>query len=325
MTIGILLSNIGTPDAPTSTAVRKYLHEFLSDPRVVEIPAFLWKPILHGFILRFRPKHSAALYQKIWNERGSPLLANTVDIAKTLEERLSQQLNQPVVVAVGMRYGNPSIESALQQLCKQKVTRILVFPLYPQYSGTTTASTFDRVATILKKYRYVPEIRTIHNYAKDALYIKALTHSIQAHWEKNSKKYLLFSFHGIPKRNITLGDPYETHCQKTAQAVASALQLSADEWSISFQSRLGRAKWLMPYTADVLATLPSKGIHHLQVICPGFSVDCLETLEEIAIRGREQFLKGGGKSFDYIPALNNHPHHIDALANLIERNVQGWI
>ena len=310
--IGILLTNIGTPNAPTKTAVRRYLKKFLSDRRVVELPKFLWWPILNGLILPFRPKRSATLYQKIWTEKGSPLLIYSQKIAKKLEARLQ------IPVRLGMHYSEPSIAEALTELQKMKVDKILILPLYPQYSGTTSGSTFDIVTTILKKWRALPEMSMINHYAHHSHYIDALKKSILETWQSQGKaQHLLFSFHGIPKRYVDAGDPYPLFCHQTVKAVANSLNLSDDEYSVSFQSRLGKAKWLTPYTDKVFTSLPKKGVKELQVICPGFATDCLETLEEINIRGREQFLEAGGKSFHYIPALNDHDNHIEMLAHVI--------
>lgn len=306
--VGVLLTNIGTPTQPTPSAVRCYLKEFLSDRRVIELPSLLWWPILHGFILRTRPQRSAKLYQKIWTEQGSPLLLNTKKIA----EKLRHELKIPV--AIGMHYGNPSIPYALEELRAHSVMKILVLPLYPQYSATTTASTFDRVAQTFQQWRRLPALHMINHYADYPAYIQALAHSIQFTWETHGQaQHLLFSFHGIPKRYADAGDPYPQLCQLTANLVTRKLNLANDRWSIAYQSRLGRTQWLTPYTNKVLTEFPVRGMTHLQVICPGFAVDCLETLEEIAIRGKEQFLAAGGKSFYYIPALNDDSMHLIML------------
>lgn len=314
--VGVLLCNVGTPDAPTPAAVRRYLAEFLSDKRVVEIPRLLWWPILHGIILRFRPKKSAALYQKIWTAAGSPLLTYSQQLATLLE----QQLNLPV--ALGMHYGHPSIQSALENLRTRHVAKLFILPLYPQYSATTTAATFDLVTNVLKQWRVIPEIRMLTDYADDPIYIDALAQSIRS--AQTTSSHLLFSFHGIPKRNILKGDPYQQRCLLTAQRVAEALQLTPEHYHVSFQSRLGRAEWLQPYTDKTLAALPTLGIKQLQVICPGFAVDCLETLEEIAIQGKKQFLTAGGMEFHYIPALNTCPGQLAVLKNLISKHIANW-
>lgn len=312
--IGILLTNIGSPDRPTTKSVRQYLRKFLSDPRVVKIPRIFWWPILYGIILPFRAKSSAKLYQKIWTKEGSPLTTISESIARKLEN----ELKLPVVI--GMHYGKPTIKTALEKLRAQDVTKILVLPMYPQYSDTTTSSTMDQVAKTLKKWRNAPEIRHIRDYATDENYITALCDSIQ----KYPIKHLLFSFHGIPKYYETHGDPYAEQCRTTTRLVADKLQLSTDQWSQAFQSRLGRAEWLMPYTDKILQELPQRGIKDVHVICPGFAVDCLETLEEIAIRGKEQFLHAGGTSFHYIPALNDSNEHIQLLKNMIKNHIHGW-
>jgi len=310
--IGVLLTNMGTPDQPTSSAVRSYLKEFLLDPRVVEISRLIWLPILYGFILPFRAKKSARLYQKIWTEQGSPLLNHSYQLAAALEKKLQ------IPIELGMHYGQPSIKKGLENLKKKNVKKILILPLYPQYSATTTASTFDHVAHVLKNWRVIPEIHLITDYANHPLYIKAIAQSIRsAQTQQNIPQQIIFSFHGIPQCFITRGDPYQQRCEKTVELITKELALEANQFLLTFQSRLGRAEWLRPYTDQTLQTLPQHGIDNVHVICPGFAVDCLETLEEIAIRGKEQFLKQGGKTFHYIPALNDSPEHVDLLAELI--------
>ncbi len=313
--IGILLTNVGTPDQPTPTAVRRYLKEFLSDRRVVEIPRFLWLPILYGWILPYRSKKSAKLYQKIWTESGSPLLYHSQQLATALQAKLQMP------VALGMHYGNPSIATALAALKEQEVQKILVLPLYPQYSAATTASTFDSVARTLKNWRVIPEIHFLPDYAEDPLYIKALAQSIRSAQLQHKPQQLIFSFHGIPKRFILAGDPYEKRCRTTVALLAEELSLKNTEYQLTFQSRLGRAEWLQPYTNVTLETLPKEHITDIQVACPGFAVDCLETLEEIAIQGKEQFLENGGKKFEYISALNASTEHVDVLVGLIMRQL----
>jgi ferrochelatase len=316
--IGVLLTNIGTPDEPTPTAVRRYLKEFLTDRRIIEIPRLIWIPILYGLILPTRAKKSAKLYQKIWTAKGSPLLCHS----EQLKQTLAQQLNIPI--ALGMHYGKPSIATALEELKKKNVEKILILPLYPQYSATTTASTFDALARTLKNWRVIPEIRTINDYADHPLYIKALAHSIRTAEIQHKSQRLLFSFHGIPKQFIAAGDSYQKRCEITIALLVKELGLNANDYLLSFQSRLGKAKWLQPYTDHLLKTLPKQGIHDIQVICPGFAVDCLETLEEIAITGKQQFLKNGGQLFHYVPALNNSPEHIQLLSELIKKNIANW-
>lgn len=309
---GVLLTNIGTPDHLTEKAVQQFLKEFLLDKRVVEIPRFFWLPFLYGYILNVRPKQSLELYKKIWTDQGSPLLIYSEKIVSKLEKKIQMP------VAIGMNYGNPSIESAMDNLRFHEVEKIFVLPLFPQYSATTTGASYDSVNTVLKKWRKLPSMQFYNQYAENKEYINALVKSIQKFWEKHSRApHLLFSFHGIPERFVAAGDPYPNQCYATATAVAEKLNLKSSEWSLSFQSRLGRFKWLMPYTENMFKELPERGITHLQVICPGFATECLETLEEIAIRGEEQFMHAGGKQFEYIPALNDSPEQIDLLAKIV--------
>ncbi len=314
--VGVLLTNIGTPDHPTPSAVRRYLKQFLQDPRVVELSRWIWLPILYGFILPFRSKKSAALYQKVWTQNGSPLLYHSLQ----LTEALAKQLNIPI--ALGMHYGQPSIATALEKLKKENVEKIIILPLYPQYSAATTASTFDAVARILRKWRVIPEMVFLNDYADHPLYIKALAGSIRSAQSQHTPQKILFSFHGIPKRFVTEGDPYQERCKTTVALLAKELELNADQYDLTFQSRLGRAKWLEPYTDKILQNLPKQGITDIQVICPGFAVDCLETLEEIEMRGKEQFLKNGGKIFSYVPALNASERHVQLLVDLIQAHVR---
>jgi len=322
---GILLNNLGTPDAPTPVALRKYLREFLSDPRVVEIPRWLWWPILNGIVLPFRSRRSARKYQSVWTDEGSPLLAISKRQAKALQAELQQSFNGPVVVALGMRYGNPSIESALNRLRDANARRILVLPLYPQYSAATTASTFDAVANVLKTWRWLPEMRMISHYHDDPGYIDAVAMSIREYWEvRGRSERLLLSFHGMPKRSHLAGDPYFCECQTTARLVAQQLQLSDKQCAIAFQSRFGRQEWLKPYCDQTLRAWAKAGVKSVDVACPGFSADCLETLEELDIENRNIFLAAGGQRYHYIPALNDRPEHIRALAGLISRHTQGW-
>ena len=324
--IGILLTNLGTPDAPTTEAVRRYLAEFLWDPRVVDMNRALWWCVLHGVILRFRPARSAHAYQKIWTEQGSPLLTLARRQAAALQTALRQRLPGPVTVALGMRYGNPSIASALQQLREQNVQRLLVLPLYPQYSASTTAATFDAVSDELKTWRWLPELRMVSHYHDDAGYIAALADSIQQAWrERPPSERLLFSFHGIPQRFFMQGDPYHCECLKTARLVAEKLQLAPDRWYVAFQSRFGREPWLQPYADHTLRQWASEGIKSVDVVCPGFSADCLETLEEVALVNRDIFIDAGGHEYHYIPALNDNAPHITALCDLLQRHLGGWL
>ncbi len=323
--LGILITNLGTPDAPTPAALRRYLAEFLWDPRVVEMPRPLWWLILHGVILRIRPSRAARAYQTVWSEAGSPLLQISRQQEAALRAQLQHAIPGTVHVALGMRYGTPSIESALEELRAAGARRILVLPLYPQYSATTSASTLDAVSAVLQRWRWVPDLRFVSHYHDDPAYIAALANSIREHRTRHgSADRLLFSFHGIPKRYLLNGDPYHCECHKTARLVAEALELGAEDHQVVFQSRFGREEWLQPYCDKTLMALPKQGVKSVQVVCPGFSADCLETLEEIAEQNRELFLKAGGERFEYIPALNSREDHITALTRLIQRHAQGW-
>lgn len=308
---GILLTNIGSPDAPLPSAVRRYLAEFLTDPRVIELPRLLWYPVLYGFILPFRSRRSAALYRRIWTEAGSPLKT----ISQNIAEKLSLSVDLPV--AVGMHYGSPSIADAMHTLQTHKIRQLIILPLYPQYSATTTASSFDLIAKVLRQWREVPALRLIQDYADHPHYIDAICAQIRAAWQRSGKKFLLLSYHGIPSRYVEMGDPYPARCHLTTEKIVQTLGLTANEYCHTFQSRLGPTEWLQPYTDETLKALPGRGIKDIQVICPGFSADCLETLEEIAISGEEQFLESGGTSFEYIPALNDSTHQIRLLSELI--------
>lgn len=320
--VGVLITNLGTPEAPTRQALRPYLKQFLSDPRVVEAPRWLWWLILNGIILNVRPARSAAAYDKVWTEQGSPLLVNTADQAHALQ----QTLGDKVLVDFAMRYGSPSIDDVLQSLLDRGVRRLLVLPLYPQYSGPTTGSTFDALAKNFSHRRWLPALRLVDGYWDEPVYIEALAESIRAHRETHgTADKLLLSYHGAPRRYLDQGDPYYCHCQKTTRLVAEALGLQEDEFDTTFQSRFGREEWLKPYTDETLKALPDKGVKRLQVICPGFSSDCLETLEEMAMENRDVFLAAGGEDYQYIPCLNSQPGHIDALAAIVRENLAGWI
>lgn len=324
--LGILLVNLGTPDSPEPSDVRRYLKEFLWDPRVVELPRPLWWLVLNLVILNTRPRRSAAAYRKIWTGEGSPLLTISLKQADALAAQLGAGQDQPVRVELGMRYGNPSITSAMGRLREAGARRILVMPLYPQYSASTTASTFDAVAATLARWRWLPELRFVNNYHDDAGYIDALAQSVREYWaEHGEPDRLIMSFHGIPRDYFLAGDPYHCECHKTARLLAEKLQLDEDRWQLTFQSRLGPRKWLEPYTDQTLKTLPAQGVRNVHVICPGFSADCLETLEEINMENREFFLSAGGQQFGYIPCLNDQPRHINALAALVRRHTEGWM
>jgi len=320
----VLLCNLGTPDAPTVPAVRRYLAEFLSDHRVVEIPRVLWLLILHGIILRFRPGKSAAKYASVWTPDGSPLRIWTEKQAKLLQGWLGQR-NHLTTVRWAMRYGSTNIGSQLSALKAEGVTRVLIVPAYPQYSATTTASVFDAVYTWAARTRSIPELRFINHYHDHPDYISALAASIERHWKANGRPdKLVMSFHGVPERTLHLGDIYHCECFKTARLLAQALGLGKDEFQVTFQSRLGRAKWLEPYTEPTLIAMGKSGIKRVDVVCPGFTSDCLETLEEINMEAREAFLHAGGKEFHYIPCLNDDPEWITALCNITETHLSGW-
>jgi len=320
----VLLCNLGTPDAPTAAALRRYLAEFLGDPRVVEIPRLLWWPILHGIILRLRPAKSAAKYASIWTDAGSPLQLWTQRQAQALQEQLAQR-GHHVIVRHAMRYGQPGIAAQLDALKAAGVTRVLVLPAYPQYSGTTTASVIDAVADWARQVRNLPELRFVNRYHDDSGYIGALAASIRSHWDRHGRPdRLVLSFHGVPQRTLELGDPYHCECHKTARLLAEALGLERERYVVTFQSRFGKAQWLQPYTEPTLQALARAGVKRVDVACPGFTSDCLETLEEIDQEARAAFLQAGGQTFHYLPCLNADAAWIDALAALAERHLAGW-
>ena len=330
--IGVLLVNLGTPDEPTPAAVRRFLADFLSDPRVVEIPPAIWQPILHAVVLRTRPARSAAKYKKIWTSDGSPLAVHSAKQRSLLLGYLGQRLKKAGLpsdfcpVELGMRYGNPSIDSALEKLRAANVERVLLLPLYPQYAASTTASTFDRFADSVKGLRRMPGVRFVESFHDDPGYIRALAQTINDYWVKNGRPdRLVLSFHGLPRATLDRGDPYHCQCHKTARLLTDELGLDRKQWVLSFQSRFGRGEWLKPYTGATLAALGQEGVARVDVACPGFVADCLETLEEIGIEGRDTFLKAGGKAFHAIPCLNEHPAWIAGLADLAWRQLQGWL
>ncbi|HJV84000.1 MAG TPA: ferrochelatase [Noviherbaspirillum sp.] len=320
----VLLVNLGTPDAPTPSALRRYLRQFLSDPRVVEIPRAAWLPILYGIILPLRSSKSAAKYASIWTKEGSPLKVYTERQASLLRGYLGER-GHDVQVAYAMRYGSPSMSEVLDRLKADGCDRVLVLPAYPQYSGTTTASIFDAVFSHYSRVRNVPELRLIKHYHDHDSYIQALSKSVFAHWDLNGRPdRLVMSFHGVPKRTLLLGDPYHCECHKTARLLAAQLQLTPDQYLVTFQSRFGKAEWLQPYTAPTLVKLAKEGVKRVDVICPGFTSDCLETLEEIGMEVRRDFLTAGGKEFHYIPCLNDAPTWISALSEIVEQHLIGW-
>ncbi|MBC7499444.1 MAG: ferrochelatase [Herminiimonas sp.] len=321
---GVVLVNLGTPDAPTTGAVRRYLREFLSDHRVVEIPRLIWWLILYGIILPIRSGKSAKKYASIWTKDGSPLRVHTEKQATLLRGYLGQRGHE-VQVAYAMRYGTPSVASVLHKLKESGCDRILILPAYPQYAAATTASIFDAVFAHYANERNIPELRFIKHYHDHDSYIDALCKSVESYWQTNGRPdKLVMSFHGVPKRTLLLGDPYHCECYKTARLLATALGLTATDYLVTFQSRLGRAEWLQPYTAPTLQKLGREGVGRVDVMCPGFSSDCLETLEEIGMEGREDFLHAGGKEFHYIPCLNEAPAWITAMAEIAEQHMIGW-
>jgi len=323
--LGVLLTNLGTPDSCDRAGVRRYLDEFLWDPRVVELPRPLWWLVLKLVILNTRPGRSAAAYRRIWTEDGSPLLVISREQADALQQALVQRFSFPVKVVLAMRYGNPSLAAGLEELRQAGARRVLVLPLYPQYSATTTASTFDAVTAELRHWRWLPELRFVNHYHDERAYIGALAASVRA-WqaEHGVPDRLLLSFHGIPREYFLAGDPYYCEAHKTARLLAEKLGLAETQWQLSFQSRLGPKEWLRPYTDETLRAMAAGGVRKVQVLCPGFSADCLETLEEIAMENRHVFLEAGGESYDYIPCLNASPTHIDMLAGLVEKHISGW-
>lgn len=314
---GILLVNTGTPTAPEAGAVRRFLRPFLSDPRVVELPRALWLPLLNGVILPLRSPRSAANYRKVWLPGGSPLSVYNTALAGALQQEFTQLAPGQHVVAAAYLYSKPGVAAALQQLLAEACTRIVVLPLYPQYSGTTTAAVYDQIGAAVRGLRALPELRLLRDYHVHPLYISALAASVRAHWEQHGRgEHLLLSFHGIPVRCVQRGDPYEAQCRATAAALARTLDLGDAQWSLAFQSRFGKARWLEPATDVTLRRLGERGVQQLDVICPGFAVDCLETLEEIAIGGQEILHEAGGGSLRYIAALNATPAHARALAQI---------
>ncbi|OZA28295.1 MAG: ferrochelatase [Hydrogenophilales bacterium 17-61-9] len=322
---GILLVNLGTPEAPTAQAVRPYLKEFLSDPRVVEIPRAVWWLILNGIILNTRPKKSAEKYAAIWTAEGSPLKVHTEKQAKLLKGWLGEKIATPFMVEYAMRYGNPSVPDTLARMKAAGCDRILVLPAYPQYAASSTATAFDAVFAWLQQTRNQPALRTLKHYHDHPAYIQALAANIRDYWQMHGRPDLLvMSFHGVPRYTLDKGDPYHCECQKTGRLLTEALGLEPSQFRLTFQSRFGRAEWLHPYTDKTLAELGRQGVKRVDVVAPGFVADCLETLEELAMEGRAHFLAAGGKAFNYIPALNEHPQWIDALGQIALENLGGW-
>lgn len=321
---GVLLVNLGTPDAPTAAKLKPYLKEFLCDPRVIEVRPWLWWLILNCFILPLRPRRSAVLYQNVWTSEGSPLLLYTQAQSAKLSSRVAQEFGDRVIVDFAMAVGNPSIDSKLKSLASRGVRQLLVLPLFPQYSGTTTGSVFDKVTSSLQKFRWLPDFRFATSYHDHPAYIDGIVRSIKKSWQNGRTEKLVFSFHGIPERYFKQGDPYYCYCHKTARLVAEQLSLSKDDYILCFQSRFGKEKWLTPYTDETLTSLAAKGVKSVSVICPAFLSDCLETIDEIGRESRHVFLKAGGEEFCYVPCLNDSSDCIDLLYSVVSSNLKGW-
>jgi len=321
---GILITNLGTPDAPTANALKPYLKEFLSDPRVIEIPKFIWKIILNLVILQIRPQRSARNYKKIWTDEGSPLLVISKKQVHLVKEKLKKDFPNTYFI-LAMRYGNPSIKTALEVFKEKQVRRLLIFPLYPQYCAATTGSTFDSVSSLLQKWRWIPEIRFINQYFEEELFIRAIANSIKkAEKEKGKPQKIIFSYHGIPKKYFIEGDPYHCFCLKTSRLVREYLNLNEEDIITTFQSRFGSQEWLKPYTDETLKKLPSEGIKNIHILSPGFSADCLETLEELKEENKDYFMQSGGSSYYYIPCLNDSSQHIEMMSHIIRKHSYGW-
>ncbi|WP_150104432.1 ferrochelatase [Shewanella sediminis] len=323
---GVLLVNLGTPDSPSASDVKRFLKQFLSDPRVVDLNPLIWKPILNGIILNTRPAKVAKLYQAIWSDEGSPLMVVSQRQREKVASLLQEQLGQAIPVELGMSYGNPSLASGLEKLKQQGVKRIVVLPLYPQYSCSTVAPVFDAIAAEFKGWRDIPETRFNKEYYQDPTYIEALASSVKSHWNEHGQAdVLLMSFHGVPVRYVNEGDPYQAQCQATALLLAQALGLKDEQWKLCFQSQFGKEEWLTPYTDKLLESLPEKGVKSVDIMCPAFAADCLETLEEISIGGKESFIESGGESYRFIPCLNDNEPHIELLAKLVTEQAAQWV
>ncbi len=324
--VGVLLVNLGTPEAPTAKALRPYLRQFLWDPRVIELSRPMWWLILHLFVLTARPRTSAKLYANVWTKEGSPLLITSRRIAAEIERRLKAACGSPVHVALGMTYGKPSVPTALAELKSKGCRRLLVLPMFSHYSSSSTGAVFDAVTRELMRWRWVPELRTIHQFHDEPALIRALAASVREHWQEHGPaEKLVTSYHGIPKRYFEGGDPYHCQCQKTTRLLAEELELPPERYLVTFQSLFGREVWLQPYTDVTLGAMARSGIRSVDVMCPGFSVDCLETIDEIGRENRHVFVKAGGEDYRFIPCLNDRPDHVDALAGVIERNLAGWV
>jgi len=324
--IGVLVVNLGTPDSPSYFAVRRYLREFLGDRRVIDSSRWIWLPLLYGVILPLRPLRTARNYRRVWMAQGSPLAVYSARLADKLGERLRSKFGDRLCVRLAMTYGNPAIETAIRAFAEQNVRRLLVLPLYPQYCSSTTGSVFDAATRVLRRSRWLPETRFVNDYHADAGYLDALGAQIEAHWRAaGGRSHLLLSYHGIPASYVAAGDPYQSQADATTRAIVERLHLRQDEWSHCYQSRFGSVVWLQPYIEDALQELVRRGVRRLTVVSPSFAVDCLETLEEVAIEYRRQFLAQGGERFSMVPALNDGDRHADVLAALAERQLQGWL
>jgi ferrochelatase len=324
--IGVLVVNLGTPDSPSYFAVQRYLRDFLGDRRVIDTSRLIWLPLLYGVVLPFRPIRTTRNYRKVWMQGGSPLAVYSAGLAGKIGNLLRDRFGDLVRVELAMTYGNPSIAGALKSLAAQNVRRLLVLPLYPQYCSSTTGSVFDRTTQALQRWRWLPETRFINDYFDDAGYIDALTAQIQAYWQAaGERSHLLFSYHGIPAVYVAEGDPYQFQAEATTRQVVERLGLAPDDWSHCYQSRFGSVVWLQPYTEDALKALVARGVRKLTIVSPSFAVDCLETLEEVAIEYRDTFLELGGETFGLVPALNDDDRHAQLLSALVERHLQGWV
>jgi ferrochelatase len=322
----VLLVNLGTPDFPSYFAVQRYLREFLGDRRVINTSRLIWLPLLYGLILPFRPIQTARKYRRIWLPEGSPLAVYSTRLTAKLGAVMQARFGDQIRVELGMTYGNPSIAYALESLFKQDVKKLLVLPLYPQYCSSTTGSVFDRTSGALQRWRWLPETRFVNDYYHDAGYIDAMTSRILAHWaEAGERSHLMFSYHGIPAAYVAEGDPYQAQAEATTRLVASRLGLAPDQWSHCYQSRFGRVEWLQPYTQDTLKVLAARGVRKLTVVSPSFAVDCLETLEEVAVEYRDAFLELGGERLTLVPALNDDERHAEVLAAIVRNQLQGWV
>ncbi len=323
--IGILLVNSGTPVAATAAGVRAFLARFLADPRVIELPRAVWLPVLWGVILPFRPRRIARKYRKIWTATGSPLRELSEQLRRELTAVLAQRMLAPLSVEVGMLYSPPDVQQALERLRASGAQRILVLPLFPQYCAATGGAVFDQISGQLRRWRALPDLHFVADYHDHPGYIEALRERVTAHWDSRGRTaHLLMSFHGIPEDYVRRGDPYQRQCLRTARLLADELLLREGEWSVSFQSRFGPRDWLQPYTATVLAGMPARGVREVTLVCPGFAVDCLETLEEIALENRAVFMHAGGERYEYVPALNASAAHARCLADLIGERCRGW-